>query len=132
MPKTTAETKQPKKVLIVEDEGDMCLLLNIILTGKNLELDHVKNLAAAADYLKDEQPAIVILDNKLPDGFGVDLIPEIKKAYPAVKIIMISGFDGSVKDVALESGADAYLSKPFKKDQIFQEIMNLLNEPLPA
>lgn len=132
MPKTTAETKQPKRVLIVEDEGDMCLLLNIILTGKNLELDHVKNLAAAADYLKDEQPAIVILDNKLPDGFGVDLIPEIKKAYPAVKIIMISGFDGSVKDVALESGADAYLSKPFKKDQIYQEIMNLLNEPLPA
>ena len=132
MPKTTAETKQPKRVLIVEDEGDMCLLLNIILTGKNLELDHVKNLAAAADYLKDEQPAIVILDNKLPDGFGVDLIPEIKKAYPAVKIIMISGFDGSVKDVALENGADAYLSKPFKKDQIYQEIMNLLNEPLPA
>ncbi len=132
MPKTTAETKQPKRVLIVEDEGDMCLLLNIILSGKNLELDHVKNLAAAADYLKDEQPAIVILDNKLPDGFGVDLIPEIKKAYPAVKIIMISGFDSSVSDVALENGADVYLSKPFKKDQILQEIMNLLNEPLPA
>jgi two-component system, OmpR family, response regulator len=132
MAKTTAETRQPKRVLIVEDEGDMCLLLNIILTGKDLELDHVKNLAAAADYLKDEQPAIVILDNKLPDGFGVDLIPEIKKAYPSIKIIMISGFDSAVKDVALENGADVYLEKPFKRDQLFQAIMGLLNEPVTA
>lgn len=132
MSKTTQETKQPKRVLIVEDEGDMCLLLNIILTGENLELDHVKNLAAAANYLKDEQPAIVILDNKLPDGFGVDLIPEIKKAYPSTRIVMISGFDGSVKDVALESGADVYLQKPFKKDEIYQAIMNLLDSPVAA
>lgn len=132
MAKTTAESKQPKRVLIVEDEGDMCLLLNIILTGKDLELDHVKNLAAAADYLKEEQPAIVILDNKLPDGFGVDLIPEIKKAYPSIKIIMISGFDNAVKDVALENGADVYLEKPFKRDQLFQAIMGLLNEPVAA
>lgn len=132
MSKTTALNPQPKRVLIVEDEGDMCLLLNIILTGKDLELDHVKNLAAAAEYLKDEQPAIVILDNKLPDGFGVDLIPEIKKAYPSVKIIMISGFDKAVKDVALENGANVYLEKPFKKDQISEAIMGLLDEPVAA
>jgi two-component system, OmpR family, response regulator len=75
MSKTTAETQPSRKVLIVEDEGDMCLLLNIILTGKNLELDHVKNLKAAAEYLQQEQPSVVILDNKLPDGFGIDYIP---------------------------------------------------------
>lgn len=132
MAKTTAPAQEPKRVLIVEDEGDMCLLLNIILTGKNLELDHVKNLAAAADYLKDDQPAIVILDNKLPDGFGVDLIPEIKKAYPGIKVIMISGYDQAVKDVALENGADVYLEKPFKKDQLFQAIMDLANDPVAA
>ena len=132
MTKTTAESKQPRRVLIVEDEGDMCLLLNIILTGKDLELDHVKNIEAAVEYLKEEQPSIVILDNKLPDGYGVDLIPEIKKAYPSIKIMMISGFDNAVKDVALENGADVYLEKPFKKDQVFNAIMNLLNEPVPA
>jgi len=132
MAKTTAKTKQPQRVLIVEDEGDMCLLLNIILTGENLELDHVKNLKSAVEYLKDEQPAVVILDNKLPDGFGVDLIPEIKQAYPSTKVIMISGFDKSVKDVALENGADVYLEKPFKKDQIFNAIMGLVNEPVEA
>jgi len=132
MSKTTAEIKQPKKVLIVEDEGDMCLLLNIILSGKNLELDHVKNLKGAADYLEQEQPAVVILDNKLPDGFGIDYIPTIKKTHPNLKVIMISGFDGAAKDVALENGADAYLEKPFKKEQLFNAIMDQLKDPIPA
>jgi two-component system, OmpR family, response regulator len=132
MSKTTAENNQPRRVLIVEDEGDMCLLLNIILTGKNLELDHVKNLKAAAEYLQQEQPSVVILDNKLPDGFGIDYIPVLKKAYPSLKVIMISGYDGAAKDVALENGADAYLEKPFKREQLFNAIMDQLNAPIPA
>jgi two-component system OmpR family response regulator len=127
MIKTTLESSKPKKVLIIEDEGDMCLLLNIILTGKGMELDHVKNLSAAQDYLKQEQPAVVLLDNKLPDGYGVDFISFIKKNYPSIKIIMISGFDGSAKDVALENGADIFLKKPFTKDQLFQSIKGLVN-----
>lgn len=117
----------PKKVLIIEDEGDMCLLLNIILTGKNMELDHVKNLSAAADYLEEQNPAVIILDNKLPDGYGVDFISFLKKNHPSVKIIMISGFDGAVKDVALENGADVYLEKPFTKEQLYQSIKGLTN-----
>ena len=127
MPKTDSQNTKLKKVLIVEDEGDMCLLLNILLTGKEMELDHVKNLSAAEKYLQNEQPSVIILDNKLPDGFGLDLIPFLKKKYPSIKIIMISGFDASAKDVALESGADVFLVKPFTKDQLYQSIRTLLN-----
>jgi DNA-binding response OmpR family regulator len=92
-----------------------------------MELDHVKDLSTAADYLKKEQPSVIILDNKLPDGFGVDFISFIKSNYPAIRIIMISGFDGSAKDVALENGADIYLEKPFTKDQLYTSIKGLLN-----
>jgi two-component system OmpR family response regulator len=127
MSKTGLQNAKLKKVLIVEDEGDMCLLLNILLTGKEMELDHVKNLSAAEKYLQNEQPAVIILDNKLPDGFGLDLLPFLKKQYPSIKIIMISGFDSSAKDVALESGADVFLEKPFTKDQLYQSIRTLLN-----
>ena len=126
MTKTAPQTKTAKKVLIVEDEGDMCLLLNIILNGKDMELDHVNNLIAAEEYLQHEQPSVIILDNKLPDGFGVDFISYLKKKYPAIKIIMISGFDASAKDVAMENGADVYLEKPFTRDQLFQSILGLL------
>ena len=123
----TLSAVKTKKVLIIEDEGDMCLLLNILLTGKEMELEHVKNLAAAKDFLEQQQPAVVILDNKLPDGFGIDFISHIKQNYPAVKIIMISGFDASAADVALENGADIFLQKPFTRDQLYQAIKGLMN-----
>jgi two-component system OmpR family response regulator len=116
-----------KKVLIIEDEADMCLLLNIILNGKEMELDHVKSLAAARSYLQEALPDLVLLDNKLPDGFGVDFISFIKKNYPSVKVIMISGFDPSMSDIALENGADTFLKKPFSREQLYQSITNLLN-----
>jgi two-component system, OmpR family, response regulator len=125
MPQATLE--KAKKVLIIEDEGDMCLLLNIMLNGKEMELDHVKSLASAEEYLQKEQPPVVILDNKLPDGFGIDFITHIKTNCPATKIIMISGYDGSAKDVALYSGADIFLEKPFTRDQLYQAIVSLMN-----
>jgi two-component system, OmpR family, response regulator len=126
MTNTTLPETKVKKVLIIEDEGDMCLLLNIMLNGKEMELDHVQNLLAASEYLEKEQPAVVILDNKLPDGFGIDFISFIKSNYPAVKIIMISGFDGSAKDVAMENGADIFLEKPFTKAQLFDSLNQMI------
>jgi DNA-binding response OmpR family regulator len=122
---TLQDTKT--KVLIIEDEGDMCLLLNILLNGRELELDHVKSILSAEEYLKQENPKVILLDNKLPDGYGIDFITYIKKNYPGVKIIMISGFDGSAKDVALENGADLFLEKPFSKDQLYEAIKTVLN-----
>jgi DNA-binding response OmpR family regulator len=127
MTKTILQPAKAKKVLIIEDEGDMCLLLNILLNGKEMDLEHVKNLSAAEEYLQKEQPSVVILDNKLPDGFGIDFICFIKKNYPYIKIIMISGFDASAKDVALENGADLFLEKPFTRDQLYQSVKGLLN-----
>lgn len=123
---TTTEATKMKKALIIEDEADMCLLLNIMLNGKDVDLEHVKNINAAKEYLQKEQPSVVILDNKLPDGYGVDFISFIKQHYPQIKIIMISGFDASAEDVALENGADIFLQKPFTKQQVFDAMMRLL------
>ena len=126
MTNTAVQTKT-KKILIIEDEGEMCLVLNLLLNQDEVDLDHVKDLSAADEYLKKEQPNIVILDNKLPDGFGVDFITYLKKKYPSIRIIMISGFDSSVRDVALENGADFFLEKPFTKSQLTDSIRKLLN-----
>jgi DNA-binding response OmpR family regulator len=92
-----------------------------------MKLDHVKSIAAAEEFLQQEQPDVILLDNKLPDGYGVDFISYIKKNYPSIRVIMISGFDSSVKDVALENGADIFLEKPFTKDQLYHSIKDLMN-----
>jgi DNA-binding response OmpR family regulator len=131
MANNSTKPTELKKVLIVEDEGDMCLLLNIMLNGKEMELDHVKTLEAAEEYLQNEKPAVVLLDNKLPDGFGLEFIPFIKKNSSS-KIIMISGYDGAAKDAALECGADIYLEKPFTKTQLFDAITSMLDEHQPV
>lgn len=127
MSKTAVETRTSQKILIIEDEGEMCLVLNILLSNENIELEHVKNILAAEEYLAEELPSLIILDNKLPDGYGVDYISHLKKRYPSIKIIMITGFDASVKDVAMENGADLFLEKPFTKQEFLTAIKSLLN-----
>jgi DNA-binding response OmpR family regulator len=121
------KVQERKRVLIIEDEGDMCLLMNIILNDEQMEVDHVKSLSGAESYLQTEKPHVVLLDNKLPDGFGVDFLSVIKKISPATRIIMITGFDASAGDVALENGADLFLTKPFTKDQLRDSVGKLIN-----
>ncbi|WP_127125680.1 response regulator [Pseudoflavitalea rhizosphaerae] len=116
-----------RKVLIIEDEGDLCFLLNLLLDGQDMEIDHVPSLAKAGEYLLQEQPALVLLDNRLPDGFGIDYIGDIKKQHPATKVIMISGLDAAARDVALDNGADDFIEKPFTKADIFRSVNRLIN-----
>lgn len=125
---TPTTATQLKKILIIEDEGDICLLLNIMLKRDEIDLEHVRTIAAAKEFLKEERPSLVLLDNKLPDGFGVDFIDYIRNNYPNIKILMISGFQASaVKDVALFAGADGFLEKPFTKQQVYDSVQALLN-----
>jgi two-component system, OmpR family, response regulator len=123
---TITQNKVAKKALVVEDDGEMGLLVNLFMDENELELDYVKDLLSAEEYLQREQPFVVILDNKLPDGFGVDFIIYIKKKYPSIKILMISGFS-SVRDVALENGADVFLEKPFSKSEFYKCVHGLLH-----
>ena len=128
MSNTKLHSKQVKKIFIVEDEGDMCLLLNIMLQQKEVKLDHAKTIAAAHEYLEKERPSIIILDNKLPDGLGIDFLSFIKENYPATKVVMISGYaSASAKDTALKNGADIFLEKPFTKEQLYSSVKQLLN-----
>ena len=106
-------------ILIIEDEGDISLILNLMLKKQDIEIEHVTTIANAGIFLKEQKTDIVIIDNQLPDGFGMDYIKNIKADYPTVKIIMITGNSNSTdKENALQNGADVFLAKPFTKEQI--------------
>lgn len=119
------KSKLAKKILIVEDEGQIGLALDMILSDRNFQVDYAGSLLAASEYLEKNKPTVVILDNKLPDGFGVDFISYIKKKYPRIKIIMISGFP-TARDVALHNGANVFLEKPFSMDDVNEAIDNVV------
>ena len=121
-----SKTKRAKKMLVVEDQGEMCLILDLILSERKFEPDYVNNLLDADEYLQKNNPSLIFLDNKLPDGYGVDFISYVKKKYPKIKIIMMTGY-GTARDVALENGADFFLEKPFSLDNVNQAIDQVLS-----
>src|ERR1700744_4800250 len=118
--------KDVTKILIVEDEGDMSLLLELLLDGENMELDHVHNLTDARDYVQKIQPTLIVLDNRLPDGYGIDFLSYLKRQFPHIKVIMISGVDVAAADAALATGADQFLCKPFTRKQLHASINKVL------
>jgi DNA-binding NtrC family response regulator len=122
---TTLNHKSTKKILAVDDDGEIGLVLDMVLDENEYQLDYVDSILSANEYLEKEKPALIILDNKLPDGFGVDFISYVRQKYPSIKIIMISGF-GAVRDVALENGASAFFEKPFSLDDFNGTIDRLL------
>ena len=127
MTNTAIKEDKVKKILIIEDEGDICFLLNIMLNGENIDLEHVNTLSQAKVFLSDQQPALVFLDNSLPDGRGLDFIEFIKTNHPTSKVVMITAFHSqSEKEKALKNGADLFLEKPFTRSQIMEAVNGLL------
>ncbi|MEO6316716.1 MAG: response regulator [Chitinophagaceae bacterium] len=113
--------------LIIDDETDIWVLLSNILRKHNLKTYYVNNLEAATKRMEQETPAIIFLDNHLPDGFGLDFIHFIKQQYPSTKIVMITGHDlQEDRKRALTEGADLFISKPFTSEAINESIKKLL------
>lgn len=112
-------TDKAINILIIEDEGDISLILNLMLKKENIEIEHVTTIAKAAAFLEQKQPDVIIMDNRLPDGLGMDYLQKIKADYAQTKIIMITGNTESTdREKALKNGADVFLQKPFTKEQI--------------
>jgi DNA-binding response OmpR family regulator len=117
------------EALIVEDEIDICFLLTGILRNKNLHTTFVNTIKEAQHTLSNLHPAILFLDNNLPDGLGMDFICDIKKDNPSTKIVMITADDTGVeKAKALKAGADVFIGKPFTRDTINKTIDKLMTE----
>ena len=114
------------KVLIVDDELDICYLLSGMLKQRNFHTGFVNTLTDAKTALKTDTPSLIFLDNHLPDGLGLDFIPFIKQNYPDVKVIMITAHDGAVeRKKAYDGGVDLFVAKPLNRKLIYDAIEKL-------
>ena len=116
------------KVLIIDDEIDICYLLSGILKQKNCLTNYVNNLADATIELENISPEIIFLDNHLPDGLGINYVIYIKQNYPTIKVVMITAYDTTAdRQEALKRGVDIFIGKLFTKDQITNALQTLTN-----
>jgi len=116
-----------KEVLIVDDEMDICYLLTGILKQKNYSSFFANSISDAQKAIDKAPPSLLILDNRLPDGLGMDFIPYVKENYPAVKILMVTAYDTATdKNMAYSKGADLFIAKPLNRELINSAIDKLL------
>jgi len=81
-----------RKVLIIDDEIDLCHLLKSYFLRKDYEVYLSHTLEQGLAFLKTLKPDIVFLDNNLPDGIGWSIAPEIAASFPDTHINLISAF----------------------------------------
>jgi DNA-binding NtrC family response regulator len=118
---SSASFKQQSKVLIVEDEALFARAVMRRLQKSNYECAHVESVQDARDILKQFSPDIVLLDMRLPDGNGLDLLPFFV-AKNAMVIVMTA--HGEISDAvnAMKQGAVDYLKKPIDLEELLLSI----------
>ena len=129
----TIPEKDARNVLIVDDEPDVCFLFENILRKRNLSSGYAANIADAISHVSQQKPSIIFLDNSLPDGQGMDLIPYLKEQFPEVKVIMVTANDSpNDRSRAFQKGADDFLGKPLSLDRINRTIDKVMSTNLSS
>lgn len=118
--------KDKHKVLIVEDNHDNYALLKSIL-GKTYNIMHAVNGAEAVKYYKSEPPDIILMDINMPVMNGYEAVAEIRKFSCDIPIIATTAYAyPEDKEAILQSGFNAYISKPININELRQKIQDLL------
>ena len=117
----------PLNAMIVEDEKEICFLLSLVLRQKNLKPSCAYSIAEAKKNINSIKPSILFLDNRLPDGYGIDFISQVKHDFPFTRIVMMTAHN-SPEDIrnAKNRGADYFISKPFNAS-VIKTTIDLLN-----
>ena len=87
-----------KKVLIIDDEVDLCLLMKSYFLRKNYEVYIAHTLADGVKRLNEIVPDYLFIDYNLPDGLGWDKLPEMYRQHPNVHYHLISAFRPTMPD----------------------------------
>lgn len=117
------------RILIVDDEENVCRLLSKVLVKEGYETRMAHNAEEALKIIDNSDMDIVISDIKMPGMSGIELLNRIGSIAPFIKVIMITAF--ATIDTAIEAlrmGAKDYITKPFNIDEVVQAIKKLTPE----
>jgi CheY-like chemotaxis protein len=131
--------RKGKQILVVEDHPESVELLRMILEGEGYSVQSVETgrraiqtvSAPSSDETPDAPPDLILLDLRLPDMTGVEVVRELQENLPEVPPVVFLSADSpqSLKDAARSVGAAA-VRKPFTLDELFEAIQRALDKHL--
>ena len=115
------------RMLIVEDEEIVRSTMRAYLEHNGFVVAEAGTLAAARVSMREQRPSLVLLDLQLPDGDGLDLLTTIKKDWPEMPVVVMTGH-GSIETAvtAMRRGADNFIQKPLHFDQLLVSLRQAL------
>jgi putative two-component system response regulator len=124
------ETKEPKeKILLVDDEEALRSILSVGLGARGYVCDEAENGDQALKKLEKRSSDLVIMDINMPGKTGTEVLPEITHKYPETAVIMASGItDPKVIAKCIQDGAQDYISKPFRFEQVLASVSGTLDK----
>jgi two-component system chemotaxis response regulator CheY len=115
---------RPPKILIVDDNDLMRTLLRGILRSEDcLVIGEAKNGVIALDFIEKTKPDVVFLDVVMPEMDGLETLQNIKRDYPEIIVVMITG-NPSKENVqeSIQGGASGFIIKPFNSAKVLETL----------
>lgn len=119
-------------IVLVEDDPSISELLQLYLGREGYLVVATASAVAAAELVRSNAPALVILDLMLPDGSGLQVLKSVR-AFSTVPVIILTAKDADQdKILGLELGADDYMTKPFNPGELVARVRAVLRRSAPA
>jgi two-component system, NtrC family, response regulator HydG len=116
------------KILIVDDEKDLCLVLNRFLSKHGFQVIEANKGKKALELLSEDAPDLILCDFKLDDMDGTSVLKAIKEINPSIPVIIITGYSNIKTAVeVMRLGAVDYVTKPLIPDEILMTIRRALD-----
>ncbi len=117
------------RVLVVEDEDNIAIALDYLMTREGYEHDRIANGAEAMERIRTTHPDLVLLDVMLPEVSGYEICQGVRldPGLSDVKILMMTARGSAIeRRKGLALGADGFISKPFELRELREEVRRLL------
>lgn len=119
--------KQQPLVLLVDDEPDLCMLMQMTLSRMGIKTHMAHHLAQAKHFLTEYQYDACITDLNLPDGHGIDLVKHVSQHCPKLPIAVLTAYANmEIAIAALKAGAFDFVSKPIQQQHLQQLLQKAL------
>jgi DNA-binding NtrC family response regulator len=117
------------RILIIDDDENIRKVLTTILEDEGYDIESVDTAKKAIERTRRKFYNLALIDIRLPDMEGIELLTKMKNTTPKIRKIIITGYPTLQNAVeAVNRGADAYIMKPFDMEKVLEEIKDQLKK----